>query len=337
MSSENAPANGDPKKMLALAEELVGSDTVNRVLGAVVIADRVYNINNDDSLEIAYRAGRRVGALFEQEGERVLSRKNRISEPVYQAFKSEAYREPNPAKLRYSREGDRALVLYSEGGYGAPAFEFSYFLRELGFKRENIIAPHHLEPLDSQLAAEAFRSSGKRFLEGFTTTRGPYTFSLEAVDPFCNIVVYFTGIGGEGYFIFMDNDPGVNYEDWAEQFKDHKGNIVFVNDTAFADRVGKPLRKLGLLQTRAMLLAGSTDGESRDNVFSRELMEAYRNGNVYTPADIELPCHSTLPDMLGAIFGVEKQPSEKGQHIQKPSKSGASLDYLLLKHKNAST
>lgn len=335
MSEKNATVNGDPKKMLALAEEFAGSDTVNRVLGAVVIADRVYNIKNggDDSLEIAYRAGRRVGAVFEQEGERVLSRKSRISDPIYSAFKVEAYREPNPAKLRYSRENDRALVLYSMGEqYGVPAFEFSYFLEEMGFKEENIIDLYHLEPLDQGLAAEAFRSSGKKFLEGFTTTRGPYTFSLEAVDPFCNIVVYFTGIGDQGCFTFMDGGLDVNYEEWAEQFKDHKGNIVFVNDTAFADQLGKPLRKLGLLQTRAMLLAGSTDGESHGNVFSKKLMEAYWNGSVYNPTTIELPC-STLPDLLGAILGVEKQPSEKGQHIQKPSKSGLNLDYMLMNFK----
>ncbi len=323
--------------LLGLAGDLAGRDTINEVLAAVVVADKAYRLrNNSNSQEIANSAGRRVGALFEREADRVLVRKKGVSEPVYKAFVSEAYREPNPAKLRYTRENDRALILYSGvGGYTGCSMAFGHFLGELGFKAENITMLHHLEFFDSKKAAKAFRESGTRFLKGFTAKNGPYTISLDAADPFCNIIVYFSGVANRGGFFFTPEEANsVDYESWAEQFKDHKGNIVFVNDTAFAGSLSEPLEKLGMLHERAMLLAGSADEESHSNLFSRELMEAYLEGSVYTPKTIDVTStQMALPDILASMFGVEKPSVKIQKRIQKPGKSGANLDYLLVNYK----
>ena len=312
--------------LMLLAEDLIEDDSVNKVLIGVVAADKARRLREDAStLDVAYRAGQRVGHLFRPEAERMF-RKNELGDDMRAAFEAEAYRgESNQSGLFYSRDGpdNYALIIYGNGSrYRMKALYFGKFLVEdLGFKRENIFSIEEFMPDNPSQkdVVKAFKNSGKRL--------------LEKVNKFANIIVYYTGMGRNGSFLVVGSrkDHEIPYSQWAKQFARHQGNIVFIQDTSYADTVYPAIAYSGLDDRRVMVVSacGEQEGNCTDS-FIDALIEASRRGEPYVPETIEFSVPtSPFSGLFNMAFGIRVDTSPE-KHTQTPLKRGAALDYMLM-------
>ncbi len=346
---EELSRRGDHRSLLALGRDAIQSDIVNDVLIGVVAAGDVFDQYQDEALGVAYDAGGRVGYLFQHEAARTW-REHPIMPGILSAFEAQAYRlGPNPHNLRYDRSRDHALLIQGdEVRYLDTVNEFREFLvDELGFDPNNILDMVQMVsdgcitingPLTQDKIDSAFVESRKIASSALMSSSGKL---LSGAGGFSNLVIYHNGHGNEGGFRFMEEH--VPYHDWARPLAGHRGNMVFVNDTCYATTAHKPLRSLGILPGKMMVISASDSNEgSRGNIFSRNVMEDYRNSRPYKPRTTEekgqdcifldatltqkgLEIHSVSP---GSLNGGVKQTS---------SKTGIDLDYILMRFSDTQT
>ena len=133
------------------------------------------------------------------------------------------------------------------------------------------------------------------------------------------------------------------YRDWAKPLLGNVGNILVVNDASEASSMHKALVDTGVSQTRLMTLSACPIGqEGYGNIFSRAVMEAYRNGRPYAPEPkhiTEIPC-----SLIGGIVeggeikvGIVGEVTAKADFTMSPVKSGVDLDYMLMKFLDTQT
>lgn len=319
---------------MALARRAIESDdinpTVNDVLVGVVAVDKAFKgSQKDEALDMASEAGKRVGPLFKPEARRVFKMYG-VDRRVAAAFEETAYRA-SAGRLRYSREDDHALFLYSKDvEHTKYATEFAEFLHcELGFGFRNIVTARELtgdeDPIEG---VRAFTRSAQEI--------------LKRAGMFGNVVVYYSGMTGIdplnqeiGGFVFANHL--IPYKVWAAPLVGHDGNIVFVNDTSFAASANITFRDLGLLPERAMVLSAcGIDEAGVRNLFSRSVMRQYGDQLVYRPTQIQLEHRVATVEAApwgGQSFKVSL-PKELRTvlHRQTPKKTGADFDYLLMKY-----
>jgi len=336
---EELSQSGDWKSLLALGEEAIHSDTVNDVLIGVVAADRAGR-HGIDGLEVAYDAGKLVGSLFRFEASRVW-REYPIQPQTLAAFEAQAYRGgSNPTSLKYRRDRDHALIIQGdESRYLQTGEEFKGFLvEELGFNPENVIDFFSLTQginVGSHGTMEDARDAVLPIL------RATASNLVQKAGRHSNLVLYHNGHGVDGSFYFID--AKVPYRDWAKPLLGNVGNILVVNDASEASSMHKALVDTGVSQTRLMTLSACPIGqEGYGNIFSRAVMEAYRNGRPYAPEPkhiTEIPC-----SLIGGIVeggeikvGIVGEVTAKADFTMSPVKSGVDLDYMLMKFLDTQT
>ena len=316
--------------MRTACQDVYEGETVNQVLSGVVEAYKAHESRNtEESLRVAQDAGARVGELFRPEVERAF-RMHGVNGATIAAFGEQAYRKQGSAGLGYTREQDHALVLHGgdDRAYVHYAAKFKFFLmRELGFRSENVLDVCQLR-----------NGNGNGMVDFVRVFRATSREVLRRAGPFGNVVVYHTGHGEPGSF-----KPGhetISYWGWARPFAEHQGNLVFVNDTCYADTAERPLTRLGVLPS-AMVLSASGKGEiGSGNIFSEDVMRSYLDGSTYKPREIETVDQHLVPGVIGQIsisglvsgLLLELKAVKGETHTQRPTRRGRDLDYLLLKY-----
>ncbi len=328
----------DFKGLLALGEEALHSDTVNDVLVAVVAADRALNTEGDNALRIAYEAGKAVGSLFRFEAARTW-REYPLDHRTLAAFGAQAYRlGSNPEMLKYKRDSDHVLIIQGdENRYLETCAEFQQFLiDDLGFNPENMVDFASLTEginVDITGTVRDVRDATLPIL------RATASNIAQKAGRFSNLVIYHNGHGVDGSFLFIEAE--VPYRDWAKPLLGNVGNIAVVNDASEASSMHRAIVDTGISQKRLMVLSACDIGEQGyGNLFSKEVMEAYRNGRPYTPKPRTM--RATRIGVEKPVIkpeGIEITLKNKGQteiHIT-PSKHGIDLDYMLMKFSDTQT
>lgn len=323
--------SGSRRKLGRLARELLESDTVNDVSMGILAADRLHSMTGKDShIRIAVSGMNRMGSLFTPELTKVLDYYGILSQQFGDELSSAASGKTDLfGELRYSRTGDRALLLNGdEERYSGYAGNFREFLFELGF-------------LDEHIYGVDIHSGGD--MSDFVISASMLTRNAEQLS---NLVVYYAGHGDPGVMKPRDGVK-IGYKKWAWDMKGHKGNMAFVNDTCHAQSARYGLGELGLLPDRIMLLSGAGESEiGRGGHFSEYVMETFRSGEPYAPRDAcdkansgeERPSVSVIAVGLGrggGFIGVGK-PQEENICSDCPKtvsypKDGAPFDYMLIK------
>jgi|SRR3989338_20700 len=167
-----------------------------------------------------------------------------------------------------------------------------------------------------------------------------------------DVFIGYSGHGDPG--VFYPNGQRLSYEDFARLINNN-GRFIFLNDSCYSGSSVAAFTNMGLLPERGMLLAASGDNErAHDYLFTEAVIESFRNRRpfrkktitetlegseeqiTYDPnqKDIRLWVVSDGREIQVELpanrFGsIPNEDQRKPSHIQRPVRTGISLDRLL--------